>query len=101
MLHELYIKVSGQVQNVGFRYQTNKLAKEFNLTGWVKNTDDGIVEILAQGEKKYLTKLLTWARKGPGFAKVEKLDFEWRKPTVKVESFEVSPITKGRAKSSP
>jgi len=65
MLHELHIKVSGEVQNVGFRYQTNKLAQGLQLTGWVRNAPDGTVEILAQGEKKNLTRLLTWARQGP------------------------------------
>ena len=90
MLHELFIKVTGQVQNVGFRYQTNKLAQEFKLTGWVRNAEDGSVEILAQGEKKYLVKLLSWARKGPGFAQVKKIDVDWRKPTVKLDSLEVS-----------
>lgn len=92
MLHELFIKVTGQVQNVGFRYQTNKLAQELKLAGWVRNAPDGTVEILVQGEKKYLTKLLTWARKGPGFAKVDKLSSEWRKPAEKLETFEISRV---------
>lgn len=42
---------SGHVQGVGFRYQTAQLAKEFEVTGSVKNLPDGRVLLLAQGEK--------------------------------------------------
>ena len=42
---------SGHVQGVGFRSQVVSLAKGFELTGYVKNLNDGRVELLAEGEE--------------------------------------------------
>lgn len=42
---------SGHVQGVGFRYQVVSIAKGFELTGYVKNLNDGRVELFAQGEE--------------------------------------------------
>ena len=41
----------GKVQGVGFRYSCRHLAKGFDVTGWVKNLNDGRVELWAQGEE--------------------------------------------------
>jgi acylphosphatase len=40
----------GHVQGVGFRYSAQRIAKEYQLTGWVKNLPDGSVEMFAQGQ---------------------------------------------------
>ena len=42
---------SGHVQGVGFRYQVVSMAKGFDLTGYVKNLNDGRVELLAEGDE--------------------------------------------------
>lgn len=39
----------GRVQGVGFRYTVRQIAKEFDVTGWVRNLDDGRVELLVCG----------------------------------------------------
>ena len=46
--HRVYY--SGQVQGVGFRYTTHRLAQGYEVTGYVRNLDDGRVELLAEGE---------------------------------------------------
>ena len=43
--------VSGRVQGVGFRMATSRQSKLLGLTGWVKNLDDGRVEVYACGEE--------------------------------------------------
>ncbi|OGS44498.1 MAG: hypothetical protein A2539_01190 [Elusimicrobia bacterium RIFOXYD2_FULL_34_15] len=48
------IIVSGQVQGIGYRYFVERAAKNIKITGWVKNLDNGNVEILAEGEEKIL-----------------------------------------------
>jgi len=46
------------VQGVGFRFTTQRLANELNLTGWVRNLSDGRVEILAEGSKEKTQELI-------------------------------------------
>ena len=40
----------GRVQNVGFRWNVSNILSKFSLTGYVKNLDDGSVEVLLEGE---------------------------------------------------
>jgi len=44
----LFIRVSGRVQGIGFRYFVRRLAQEYNFTGWVRNCPDGSVEMEVQ-----------------------------------------------------
>ncbi|MFH0938437.1 MAG: acylphosphatase [Planctomycetota bacterium] len=48
-LKRLRVFFSGSVQGVGFRYTAVTLAASYNLTGWVRNTQDGRVELVAEG----------------------------------------------------
>lgn len=45
---------SGRVQGVGFRYATKQLAKGFDVLGWVRNLDDGRVELQIMGDEEEL-----------------------------------------------
>ena len=53
-----HIFYSGSVQGVGFRFTTQRLAKDHNLTGWVRNLSDGRVEILAEGLREKIEDLI-------------------------------------------
>lgn len=78
MKSRLHIVVIGLVQGVLFRANTCEIANSLNLTGWVRNREDGgSIEIIAEGEKKHLEKLLEWCAKGPKSAKVEQLQYDW------------------------
>ncbi|MFI9592269.1 acylphosphatase [Nonomuraea sp. NPDC052265] len=50
--------VRGRVQGVGFRWWTRARALELGLTGWARNTDDGRVEVVAEGPREACVKLL-------------------------------------------
>jgi len=76
------------VQGVFFRFQTNTLSKELNLTGWVKNEDDGSLIIVAEGEEENLQKLIEWAKKGPLLARVDKIEVKWEEGKGEFEKFE-------------
>lgn len=77
--------VHGMVQGVGFRYSTQREAQHLGLKGYVRNMDDGCVEVLACGEAEQVEKLVSWLKAGgPRSARVEKvltephhLDREW------------------------
>ncbi|MFA6379411.1 MAG: acylphosphatase [Candidatus Omnitrophota bacterium] len=55
---QAHIVYSGVVQGVGFRFTTQRLAKDLHLTGWVRNLSDGSVEILAEGLKEKVEDLV-------------------------------------------
>lgn len=73
ILKSLSIIVHGKVQGVGFRYFALQLALENEITGWVKNMDDGSVEIEAVGDEHQLEKFIFNLEKGNRFTKVENL----------------------------
>lgn len=53
-----HIYVSGRVQGVGFRFRVMQFANQLKLAGWVKNLDDGRVEMELQGEREKIEHLL-------------------------------------------
>ncbi|MFS8083337.1 MAG: acylphosphatase [Ginsengibacter sp.] len=67
----IHLIISGKVQGVFFRASAKKKAKDLNLTGWVKNTLAGNVEIIASGESEVLEKYIKWCHNGPDNARVE------------------------------
>jgi acylphosphatase len=62
--------VTGRVQGVAYRVSTIREASRLGLTGWVRNRDDGAVELEAQGDAVQVGELLTWCASGPPAARV-------------------------------
>lgn len=54
--------VHGHVQGVGMRWWIRSRALELGLVGWARNTDDGRVEVVAEGPRRSLERLLAWLR---------------------------------------
>jgi tRNA pseudouridine55 synthase len=77
---EFYAKVYGRVQGVGYRYFVKEKAQNLDIFGYVKNLEDGSVEVLAQGREENLQKLIEELKRGPFLARVDKLDIVFRKP---------------------
>ncbi|MEM5814910.1 MAG: tRNA pseudouridine(55) synthase TruB [Candidatus Aenigmatarchaeota archaeon] len=86
---EFYAKVYGRVQGVGYRYFVKEKAQNLYIFGYVKNLEDGTVEVLAQGREENLQKLIEELKKGPYLAKVEKIDIIFRKPLEIFRNFEI------------
>lgn len=82
--------VSGLVQGVFFRANTVDTASAMGgLTGWVRNVPDGRVEVVAEGSRDRVEKLLRWLHKGPPAARVSAVEVEWEEPTGEFSSFGV------------
>ena len=58
------IKFYGRVQGVGFRYRAEKSASLYDIYGWIKNNDNGTVEMEAQGKEENIDKIIDLIKKG-------------------------------------
>jgi acylphosphatase len=72
-LAKLY-RVRGRVQGVGFRYFVEHSAKALGVRGWVRNVDDGSVEVYALGTAAQLSDLAGLLWQGPRWAEVRGVD---------------------------
>jgi acylphosphatase len=84
-----HVLVYGRVQGVFFRQNTLERAKALGLKGWVKNTKDGKVEAVFEGEREKIEKILDWMRKGPPFARVEGLEIKCENFKGEFDDFEI------------
>ena len=73
----VHIVVHGKVQGVSFRASTQTKASELSIKGWVRNLQNGTVEVHAEGNGENLDKFIKCCQKGPPFAKVSKCDLDW------------------------
>jgi len=87
-MKRIIIKVYGSVQGVFFRYTTRKVARTIGLTGFVKNLADGSVYIEAEGTESDLKKLLEFEKKGPKYAKVENIKYEFKEAQNRYKGFD-------------
>ena len=84
--HILYF---GQVQGVGFRYTAQDIAMSLSITGWVKNLEDGRVEIVAEGKEKDLNEFLDKISKGQLGRYIKNSELSWEKPTGEFDVFDI------------
>ena len=81
--------VHGDVQGVGFRYFVQRRAWQEQLSGWVRNRSDGVVECVAQGHREAIERLLAALREGPAMAAVDRVDERWEPVQPGLEDFDV------------
>ena len=70
----LSIRVSGRVQGVGYRYFACEKAQHYGISGWVRNCDNGDVELEAQSSGEILDLFCAALHKGPRGGHVDKLE---------------------------
>jgi Acylphosphatases len=81
--------VSGRVQGVFFRSETSYEARRRNVAGWVRNTSDGRVEAVFEGEKEDVEKVIDFCRRGPPGARVTKVDVRLEDYTGEFRDFKI------------
>ena len=88
-LKQIHIFVTGRVQGVFFRQSTKVMAIKNNVNGWVRNLDDGKVEIVAQGKEQDIENLTNWCKTGPANSRVDEFEFKEESIAEEFENFEV------------
>ena len=88
-MQEVKCIISGKVQVVMFRDFIKRKARMLDVVGTVENLRDGTVEVIAQGDKEKLEKLIWFLHKGPVLARVVRVDTQWMKPKERFTSFTI------------
>ncbi|MGB9561933.1 MAG: acylphosphatase [bacterium] len=70
--------VEGEVQGVGYRFFAIRHANRLGIKGFVRNLDDGSVEVFAEGEREKLEEFLELLYDGPSAAFVRNIKLEWK-----------------------
>lgn len=86
-LARLHATVEGRVQGVSFRYFVSEQAQRLGLSGWVRNRHNGDVEVMAEGSRYALEKLLAGLNTGPAMAQVTNVEAEWQPTRGEFSSF--------------
>jgi acylphosphatase len=85
----LHAIVEGRVQGVGFRYYVLDNAVKLGISGWVRNRYVESVEVMAEGPRDDLERLLSIIWKGPRSSFVTSVKQEWQEPTGEFSRFSV------------
>jgi acylphosphatase len=75
-----HVIVHGRVQGVFFRDSVRRLAEQHGVRGFVRNTHDGTVEAVFEGEADAVERLVAFCRRGPRGAEVERVDVQEEAP---------------------
>ena len=89
-MHCVHLVIRGRVQGVGFRYFVRRRADSLEVAGWVRNRDDGAVEVEAEGPRPALEALVVAVRRGPGSARVTTVDEAWSEGDPRYRGFQVN-----------
>ncbi len=88
MNRHLHAIVRGRVQMVGYRYFVVEKAQALGLAGWVRNLDNGSVELVAEGPEERLRQLEAALSDGPRLARVDEIGASWSDALEGHEGFE-------------
>ena len=89
MKKEVLCIVHGEVQGVAFRHFVKEKAVALCVVGYVKNLEDGTVEVVGQGDEAVLKNFLESISAGPEDAQVESLNVSWGKATEEFTKFDI------------
>jgi len=82
--------ITGKVQGVFFRMETQRAARSRGVTGWVRNKMDGSVEAVIEGEEADVKATLAWCHEGPPRARVNEVNVTWQAHAGEFSNFSVT-----------
>lgn len=84
---EIHCVITGKVQGVAYRTYVQESATELDLVGYVKNIEDGAVEVVAQGDPDILKDFVEYLHEGSLLSKVEGVAVDWRSQSATFSEF--------------
>jgi acylphosphatase len=85
----VHVWVKGRVQNVGFRAYVESIARQTEVTGWVRNVGYDTVESVAEGERAKVDQFIELMKQGPRASRVDESRVEWENPSGEFREFGV------------
>ena len=85
----VHLIVTGKVQGVFFRAETQRAARRFGVSGWVRNRADGSVEAVVEGVRDDVEKLVQWCHTGSPSARVARVEATWEEYQAAFDEFAV------------
>lgn len=85
-----HVYISGRVQGVSFRWNTQYKAQQLGLTGWVRNLWDGRVEAVFEGDETAVRQAVEWCHHGERPARVDQIDVDYERPTGESGNFRIT-----------
>jgi len=84
-----HVFVTGDVQEVSFRYYAKQKAASLEIKGWVRNLPSGEVEAVFEGLDDRIKEMIEWCKKGPWLAKVNTVKVDFSDYRGEFEGFEI------------
>ena len=85
-----HVIISGRVQGVFFRVNTQRAAERCGVAGWVKNLPDGTVEAVFEGDSQHVDAALEWCRAGDPPSRVDHVNLSWEPFTGEFGRFDIT-----------
>ncbi len=86
-----HVLISGRVQGVFFRMETQRAAeKTGGISGWVRNTADGRVETVFEGDRERVDSIIEWCHQGSPHSRVKAVDVEWEEYAGEFGRFDIT-----------
>ena len=89
-MQRVRVEIRGDVQGVGFRMHVMRRARALGLNGWVRNREDGSVEVEAEGSRESLERLIEGLEVGPIGARVAGVEPRWSEGPARHQGFEIA-----------
>lgn len=89
MKTNVHVIISGRVQGVWFRATTKQKAEQLGLKGWVRNTYDGCVEAVFEGEENLVKQMIDWCHRGSPLANIENVEVKNQDVTNSFDDFSI------------
>jgi acylphosphatase len=85
-----HVIISGRVQGVFYRAETQRAALRLGVCGWVRNRPEGTVEAIFEGDTHIVKKAIEWCRQGPEMASVTDVTVQWQDFTGEFDDFSIT-----------